>query len=174
MKFGMLTVIKETDERLYSCTAWICKCDCGNEKLISTGYLTSGHAISCGCYRKNCQFKDNSGFIYVSRFYKKNAHDRGLIWELTDEQTDQLLQGNCFYCGKPPSRTSSNVRKDYIWNGIDRVDNSRGYRPENCVTCCKSCNSKKSGFTIDKMIQCLEFLGYEIKEPNVIRTDDLI
>ena len=33
-------------------TMWLCKCDCGNEKAISTGDLQSGHTTSCGCYHK--------------------------------------------------------------------------------------------------------------------------
>jgi hypothetical protein len=28
-------------------------------------------------------------------------------------------------------------------NGIDRVDNSRGYHTDNCVSCCIACNREK-------------------------------
>jgi hypothetical protein len=31
----------------------------------------------------------------------------------------------------------------YIYNGIDRVDNTRGYSIDNCVACCKQCNWAK-------------------------------
>lgn len=31
----------------------------------------------------------------------------------------------------------------YFYNGIDRLDNTKGYTPENSVACCKHCNSLK-------------------------------
>ena len=30
---------------------WLCKCDCGNEKVINRNELTSGRTKSCGCLR---------------------------------------------------------------------------------------------------------------------------
>ena len=60
-KFGRLTVIKRDLERDFGelkekgtrrgNVHWLCRCDCGNEKLSSvTGWqLKSGHTQSCGC-----------------------------------------------------------------------------------------------------------------------------
>lgn len=48
-KFGKLTVIEcagKIDGRRYH---WLCKCDCGNEKVLPAGSLTSGNTKSCGC-----------------------------------------------------------------------------------------------------------------------------
>ena len=51
-KFGMLTVLERTDQRnRRGNTMWLCKCDCGNTKLISTQALNQGNTISCGCNR---------------------------------------------------------------------------------------------------------------------------
>ena len=33
-------------------TMWNCKCDCGNEKVISGAELKNGHTNSCGCLHK--------------------------------------------------------------------------------------------------------------------------
>lgn len=33
-------------------TAWLCRCDCGNETVIPTRYLRSGKKDNCGCQRK--------------------------------------------------------------------------------------------------------------------------
>lgn len=30
---------------------WLCKCDCGEETIVSSGNLSSGHVSSCGCLR---------------------------------------------------------------------------------------------------------------------------
>lgn len=77
-KFGRLTVIARDIERdkkeiilgrKRGNVHWLCKCDCGNEKLSSvTGYqLKTLHTQSCGCYaseqiskrNKRCSTKTN-------------------------------------------------------------------------------------------------------------------
>lgn len=32
---------------------WRCKCECGNEKVVTGGALRSGHSKSCGCFMRN-------------------------------------------------------------------------------------------------------------------------
>lgn len=32
---------------------------------------------------------------------------------------------------------------EILYNGIDRIDNSKGYNLDNCVTCCTQCNTAK-------------------------------
>ena len=52
MKFGKLTVIKfayTKDRKKY----FLCKCDCGNTKIILGASLTNGHTKSCGCIRRH-------------------------------------------------------------------------------------------------------------------------
>jgi hypothetical protein len=44
-RFGKLTVIERRNEH----RAWLCRCDCGHEKIVSTNHLLSGSVISCGC-----------------------------------------------------------------------------------------------------------------------------
>lgn len=48
--FGRLKVIKRVENRK-NCTMWLCKCECDNETIVSTGDLKSGHTKSCGCYK---------------------------------------------------------------------------------------------------------------------------
>lgn len=51
-KFGKLTVIKraETPDGKNKNTYWLCKCECGNEKVLQAGNLTSPRGTkSCGC-----------------------------------------------------------------------------------------------------------------------------
>ncbi len=64
--------------------------------------------------------------------YKSNARRRGLAWALEDEHAlDLLITDHCFYCGAPPT------------NGIDRVNNLKGYVEDNVVSCCRMCNNAK-------------------------------
>ena len=47
-EFGKLTVIGYDGVRNKN-SYWLCKCECGNEKVISRPSLISGHSESCGC-----------------------------------------------------------------------------------------------------------------------------
>lgn len=47
-RFGRLTVL-EPVENIGSRTAWLCRCDCGQETIVTTRRLRDGHRTSCGC-----------------------------------------------------------------------------------------------------------------------------
>lgn len=40
-------------------TEYLCKCDCGNEKLVQSSHLKNGLIRSCGCLRKERMLKYN-------------------------------------------------------------------------------------------------------------------
>ena len=52
-KFGMLTVLAQANDKIRSdgthIVMWHCMCDCGNEIIVNSGTLKSGHTKSCGC-----------------------------------------------------------------------------------------------------------------------------
>lgn len=56
MKFGRLTVIERAENRNTK-VYWVCKCDCGNEVIVTGANLLRGHTQSCGCLVK----EKNSG-----------------------------------------------------------------------------------------------------------------
>ncbi len=47
-RFGKLTVLTPA-ENIGSRTAWLCRCDCGNETVVKTSRLRDGRTVSCGC-----------------------------------------------------------------------------------------------------------------------------
>lgn len=49
-KYGKLTVLKKTKNK-HNKTAYLCKCECGNEKVVYKNVLLSGQKVSCGCNR---------------------------------------------------------------------------------------------------------------------------
>ena len=51
-RFGKLTVISNTGKSKNSNILWLCKCDCGNERLVTTAYLRQGVVKSCGCVKR--------------------------------------------------------------------------------------------------------------------------
>lgn len=59
-KYGMLTVIERAQiQTPRGRVQWICRCDCGNELIVSTSDLADGQKRSCGCTdaRLFCVFK---------------------------------------------------------------------------------------------------------------------
>lgn len=54
-KFGKLTVIKQVPKpegKKSNGTYWLCRCDCGNDKVALGFLLNRGSVTSCGCERK--------------------------------------------------------------------------------------------------------------------------
>ena len=51
MRFGRLIVIRRAGlDKTGNNSMWLCKCDCGNEKIVSRVSLCGTRCISCGCY----------------------------------------------------------------------------------------------------------------------------
>lgn len=72
---------------------------------------------------------------------KKNADKKGVEFTMTLEEWDVLITGNCKYC--------SRSKPDQRWFGVDQVIPSRGYTPENTVSCCHDCNVDKNEYSIE-------------------------
>ena len=51
-RFGRLTVIQEVGRNKSGNALWLCKCDCGEEKVISSSSLRHGGTQSCGCIKR--------------------------------------------------------------------------------------------------------------------------
>lgn len=92
--------------------------------------------------------------------YKFRAAKKGYEFVLTKEQFKEITSQNCHYCGcepkhkvdRPLNGKPTRYNGDYIYNGIDRKDNLKGYILENSIPCCKNCNSMKGDFlTYDEM-----------------------
>jgi len=57
-----------------------------------------------------------------------------------------LVQQECEYCGKEA------IPAERSWNGIDRIDNEKGYVYGNCAPCCWGCNKAKGKRTAMEFI----------------------
>ena len=51
-RFGRLSVLRPTEERVRKSVVWECRCDCGNTAYVTSKNLKSGITKSCGCLRK--------------------------------------------------------------------------------------------------------------------------
>lgn len=57
-RFGRLTVLSDVGRavsasgRTSGAVMWLCRCDCGTEKIVRSGNLISGNTTSCGCFNR--------------------------------------------------------------------------------------------------------------------------
>jgi hypothetical protein len=79
------------------------------------------------------------------RQYKTEAKSRNLLLDLTFEEFMTFWQRPCSYCGEEIKAI-----------GLDRVDNTKGYSIDNCVSCCGYCNWMKKDLSVSDWIKHLQ------------------
>lgn len=165
-RFGKLVAVEKVKVGAHA--SWKCQCDCGREKIIRTAYLLRRGYRCCGC-EKN--FLSNIHRIMNS--YKNGARSRGLSWTLTREEVIALVTKNCFFCDGQPSNGSVLITLKY--NGIDRLDNKKGYETANCVPCCTWCNKGKMNKTVTQFIDWVNSVSQNMAtkpiDPKLAHTD---
>lgn len=147
---------------------WLCQCDCGKQKTISGNDLTRKNTYkatkSCGCghgkgsTRPSKLKSGESSFNRIYYQYVMGAKRRGLSFELSKEFAKQIMSMDCYYCGVSPSNKSFGQRRkgEYVYSGIDRVDNTKGYIESNVVPCCGQCNKSKGKLEYKEFISWIK------------------
>ena len=113
---------------------WFCRCVCGNVVSIVRCSLVSGHTTSCGC--KHFESHNATHHMSKTRIYG--------IWCKMNERCRKLRDNNKKYIERGITvceEWQTDFMSFYNWamdNGysdeltIDRINNDRGYSPENC------------------------------------------
>lgn len=82
--------------------------------------------------------------------YQRGASKRSLEFTLSFPVFQELVQDKCYYC---------HHKVDGEANGIDRVDNGKGYTSDNCVTCCEMCNIMKGPYNQHYFLQKCSYIS---------------
>lgn len=190
LTFNKLTVIEEINKRGGK-RFFRCRCECGKEIEARGTHLTYGGIQSCGCWRDEKAIKmglARGSELSVWRHYlthiRAGAKTRGLSCSLSLEEVKEISTKPCYYCGELPveytgyrnfreaARKWRGNKKLYpanvetvIKNGIDRVDNSRGYEKGNVVSCCEWCNKMKMDHTVDEFLDKIDRIRNHWRTP---------
>ena len=140
-RFGRLLVIERMQNNKHGKSQWRCRCDCGNEVVVVAGNLLSGNTTSCGCYRSELTAKKN----------KLNATHRKSNTRIYQIWTNMRRRCNSPTCDAYPLYGGRGITVCDTWGKdftafqdwalshgyrenltIDRIDNDKGYSPENC------------------------------------------
>lgn len=181
-KYGKLQVIQFSHIHTGK-TYWLCKCDCGNEKIVRANDMRSGKTTSCGCNMRESSKRNQkimsasnklpegeSSFNLLYAQYRESAKKRKLSFSMTKEQLKQITQSNCYYCGAPPSARKEHRRGNgtYFYNGVDRKDNNIGYEADNLVPCCKMCNIAKHSWPYDMFVRWVKSIYENMKKKEML------
>lgn len=137
--FGRLLVLRSNGVTKRNNVLWFVQCTCGNRFETESHSLIRGNTTQCDpcrlkqLQRNNC--KPDSALRQLYAQYKCQARNAKRSFELTLAQFEALTSCSCFYTGRPPKQIKKTPGSDYKYNGIDRLDNTKGYTVDNSVPC---------------------------------------
>lgn len=155
--FDRLTVVGRAQKRGRQ-SRWLCRCQCGTEKVIQSNHLKSKEVRSCGCLLKDFLKENpphmkhgetNTRLFNIYHQMKRRCYDtthinyknyggRGIL--ICDEWIND-------YTVFAEWARSNGYSDDLT---LDRRDNSRGYSPDNCrfATITQQNRNKRTNVTI--------------------------
>lgn len=146
--FGRLTAQRRVGTD-HGAATWFCTCECGGGKTVSVRALRNGGTSSCGCLR--CETARANGALSDGKANIKHGHKRGpapspeyAVWSAMRRRCSERASA-----GDRPLYFDRGIRVCERWqsfvsfiadmgerpsayHSIDRIDNGRGYSPENC------------------------------------------
>jgi hypothetical protein len=152
MRFGRLVVIHRQGTSSGHVT-WLCKCDCGNHKVIPENSLIRGVTKSCGCIRNEraAAMSSTASSVRGKQLLKHGKSGTRLygIWKSMRQRCNNRRDKSY------PDYGGRGIKVCEEWNDfkvfsdwanmngynpiakigectIDRIDNDKGYFPDNC------------------------------------------
>ncbi len=135
-RFGRWLVIELAGQSPGGNFLWLCRCDCGNEKPVLSGSLRSGVSKSCGCYSAELTTaKNKTHGLYGTPEYCSWAGMKYRCLTPTCKRYEDYGGRGITVCERWmrfENFLEDMGNKPSPEMGIERIDNDKGYYPENC------------------------------------------
>jgi len=153
-------------------------CECGKGKAISLWDIVSGKTKTCGFDHPHYLDRTAPAFHRLYQRYEHVAKKTGKAFEISQDEFKRITKEPCHYCGIQPKKQSiaNNHTKYntgraisiYEYNGLDRIDSSKGYMLDNVLPCCSICNHAKHTMSYDDFIEWLDRIAKFRSKDNLI------
>ena len=98
--------------------------------------------------------------------YKNRAFDKNLEFTLSCDDFDELKSQSCYLCGK--------FNNSQHLNGVDRLDNNKGYTLDNVKPCCSGCNYMKKNYILEDVVTKFMDIYSNIIQKRVLQPDNIV
>lgn len=141
-RFGRLLVIKPVENKKQF-TCWLCKCDCGNFKIVKTNDLQQKKVQSCGCMQyENQKYGSIKHGLRHTRIYSVWTGMKNRCYNKNEPKYKNYGARGIKVCEEWKNNCSAFVKWAYE-NGydekaekmkctLDRINVNGDYCPENC------------------------------------------
>lgn len=137
-RFSRLTVLSFASLDKRKSSMWLCKCDCGNEKIIRGSSLNSGSTKSCGCFNHEVRINQK---IFLTHGMSKTRQFK--IWcHMIQRCNDTNSKDYEGYGARGITVCERWLKFENFWEDmqegylnkltIDRINTNKGYYKENC------------------------------------------
>lgn len=146
-KFNRLTAISSIPD-IRNRTASLFKCDCGNTIKVTNLSVTSGNTKSCGCFANEVRVRLAKKYLRkgTAPTHGLSKHPLYYSYIRIKNRCNNQRSADYKYYGARGIKVCIDWQNDFLsfynWalnNGwdkklsIERVDNDKGYSPENCI-----------------------------------------
>ncbi|MDD3229598.1 MAG: hypothetical protein PHE09_10320 [Oscillospiraceae bacterium] len=160
-RYGSLVALSRVENRGKD-TAWLCLCDCGNKTVVKTPNLKNGHTKSCGCLKEKTSYRNNikhglsQNNGHIAKLYKLWSGIKDRCLNINNPHYKEYGGRGILICEDWVSDYEA-FHKWAVSNGykeclsIDRVNNNKGYSPDNCrfVTMTEQNRNKRNNITVE-------------------------
>ena len=136
-KYNKWTVIERAENDKNGGARWLCRCECGNEKIVQASHLKNGASQSCGCLNKERSRQAHTKHSMSNeRLYRTYKH-------MMNRCNNANVDGYELYGGRGISVCDEWQEfipfKEWALNNgyndnltLDRIDCNGNYEPANC------------------------------------------